>query len=115
MEKLRPNEQRSKNAIVLIWIVFGLQILMLISHYLQYNLLQKAANGMEVSSQSVLINSIREITFSVLYLIAYIISGITFIQWFRRAYFNLHIKRSTPFLYRGMGCRLLVCAICKPF
>jgi hypothetical protein len=34
----------------------------------------------------------REQIIGVLYLIVYIISTVTFIQWFRRAYFNLHLR-----------------------
>ena len=45
MESLRPNEQRAKNAIFWIWIVLALEIVNLISSYMQYDLLQTVANG----------------------------------------------------------------------
>jgi hypothetical protein len=92
MENLKPNGQRAKNAITLIWIVFALQIISLISGYFQYDLLQTAANGGEISTESATANDTRQQMIGIIYLIAYVISAITFIQWFRRAYFNLHLR-----------------------
>jgi hypothetical protein len=92
MEQLRPNGQRAKNAITLIWIVLALEIVALISEYFQYDLLQTVANGGEISVEEADANDIREQIISIVYLIVFIISALTFIQWFRRAYFNLHLK-----------------------
>ncbi len=89
-EALRPNEQRGKIALSLIWIVLLLEILSLISSGLQYQLLEKVGNGEQVSNAVLVANDLREQVIGVVYLIAYIISGITFIRWFRRAYYNLH-------------------------
>lgn len=91
MQNLKSNEQRAKNAITLIWIVLALEILSLISGYFQYDLLQAVANGGEISIETANENDTREQIIGVIYLIAFIISGITFIQWFRRAYYNLHL------------------------
>ena len=90
MEDLKPNEQRAKNAITLIWIVLALEIVSLISGYFQYDLLQTAANGGEISTETANANDTREQIIGIVYLIAFVISAVTFIQWFRRAYFNLH-------------------------
>jgi len=92
MENLRPNAQRAKNAIVLIWIVLALEIVSLISGYYKYDLLQTVANGGVVTTETATANDTREQIIGIVYLIASIISAITFIQWFRRAYFNLHLK-----------------------
>ena len=92
MENLKPNEQRAKNAITLIWIVLALEIVSLISGYFQYDLLQTAANGGEISTETATANDTREQIIGIIYLIAYIISAVTFIQWFRRAYYNLHLR-----------------------
>lgn len=92
---LRPNKLRARNAIILIWIVMGLEILSLGSSYLQYDLLQRAMSGEEVTYEAALANDSRERTIAIFYLVAYILSAITFIQWFRRAYYNLHQKSST--------------------
>ena len=90
MEDLKPNEQRAKNAINLIWIVLALEIASLISGYFQYDLLQTAANGGVISTETATANDTREQFIGFIYFIASIISGVTFIQWFRRAYYNLH-------------------------
>ncbi|HEX5170486.1 MAG TPA: DUF4328 domain-containing protein [Cyclobacteriaceae bacterium] len=92
MESLRPNGQRAKNAVALIWIMLAMEIVSLISGYLQYDLLQHAANGSEIPIEAANANDTREGIVGVIYLIAYIVSAVTFIQWFRRAYFNLHLK-----------------------
>ena len=92
MEKLKPNEQRAKNAIMFIWIVLILEIANFISSYLQYDLLQTVANGGYVSPEAAEANDNREQMIGTFCLISYIISAVTFIKWFRRAYYNLHQK-----------------------
>ena len=92
MENLKPNGQRAKTAITMIWVVLILEIISLISGYLQYDLLQILANGGDVSMEAADSNDLREQAISIVYLITFVISGVTFIQWFRRAYFNLHSK-----------------------
>jgi hypothetical protein len=92
MENLKPNGQRAKNAITLIWIVLAFEIVALISGYLQYDLLQTVANGGEILTETATANDNREQIIAILYMIAFIVSAITFIQWFRRAYYNLHLK-----------------------
>lgn len=87
---LKPNKQRAKVLISFIWIVLVLEIIALISSSLQYSLLQTFSNGGEITDEAANANDLREQIIGTLYSIAYIISGITFIMWFRRAYFNLH-------------------------
>jgi hypothetical protein len=91
---MKPNDERAKLAVVLIWIVLGLELITLISDYFQYNLLQQVLNGENFSIEAATANDTRQQFIAILYLIAYVISGITFIQWFRRAYNNLHQKVS---------------------
>jgi hypothetical protein len=90
MPQLRPNNDRARNAIWMIWIVMGLDIVSAVSSYFQYKLLQSAANGEEVSQLTAAANDLREQVIGIVYLLAYIVSIYTFIAWFRRAYFNLH-------------------------
>jgi hypothetical protein len=98
MQDLKPNDLRSKNAITLIWIVMSLDIIAFISNYFQFDLLQTVANGGTVTSGEAVFNDIRQQIIGVVYSITYLVSGIVFIQWFRRAYFNLHL-RSSHLLY----------------
>ena len=92
MESLKPNGQRAKNAIILIWLVLVFEIVSLISGYFQYDLLRVSAMGGEISLDTITANETSEIVVGLLSAITYIISAVTFIQWFRRAYYNLHLK-----------------------
>ena len=86
MEKLKPNEQQAGIAIIFMWIVFSLEIVNLISNFLQYDLLQTIASGGFVSDEAVESNNKREQICGIIYFIGSLLSLITFIMWFRRAY-----------------------------
>jgi len=92
MQDLKPNEQRSQNALILIWIALAVNCISLVSSYFQYDLLQTAANGGEISTEYATSNDNREQAIGIIQLIVFVVSAITFIQWFRRAYFNLHLR-----------------------
>lgn len=92
MQDLRPNAERAKNATLLIWIVLAMEIVSFISGFFQFILLQNGANGEGISIEDATSNDLREQIIGVISLIAYIISAVTFIMWFRRAYFNLHLR-----------------------
>jgi len=91
-DELRPNEQRAKVLITLIWIVLGLEVVSIISSAMQYNLLQAINDGGNVSMEDAGANDLRENIVSWVYFIFFIASSISFVMWFRRAYFNLHQK-----------------------
>lgn len=93
-KNVRPNLKRAKTAQMLIWIVMGLDILSIFSSYLQYDILTKVDNGGFVSTPDLELNDLREQLIGGLYFIVFIISAVTFIQWFRRAYFNLNERTS---------------------
>ena len=68
----------------------AVEFIWLISEYFQFNLLQSIINGKIVTEETIKANNIREQIISIISLLINIISGIIFIQWFRRAYYNLH-------------------------
>lgn len=76
---------------------------------MQYNLIDRIAHGGEYTMEEADLNDLREMVIGILYVIAYIVSAVTFIQWFRRAYYNLHLL--VPRLNReeGWAARELVC------
>ena len=86
MKLLRPNNKRAKTAIVLIWIVLGLEIVSIISSYMQYNMLKDILIGVEYTDKELELDDTRERLVGLVYIIAWLSSGITFIMWFRRAY-----------------------------
>jgi len=87
-DMLRPNAQRAKNAITLLWIVLILDVISFFSDYLQYALL----SAPELSEEAAEANDTRQQIIGIVYLICYIVSAVTFIKWFRRAYYNLSLK-----------------------
>lgn len=92
MEKLKKNEDRANIAVVLLYVMVGIEIISAVSSYLQYNLLNGMRNGIFVSESAANANDTREQIIAIVYLIVFFISIITFIQWFRRAYYNLHLR-----------------------
>lgn len=74
MNALKPNGQRAKNAMVILWILLGMEVLSLISHYFQYNLLQRVTNGAQVTTIEAGANDARELIISIAYIVTYIIS-----------------------------------------
>lgn len=96
MITLKPNEERAKNAVMLIWIAMILDIVGAISGYFQYRLLSDAAKGAEISTQVAEANDYREQMIGILQLAVAAVAGIVFIKWFRRAYDNMH--RLTSYL-----------------
>ncbi len=106
MNTLRANEQRARNAINVLWIVLAMECIALISGYFQYDLLQTVSNGGEISIEEANANDLREQFIGGITLIVFIISIVTFIMWFRRAYYNLHQKVSYLLYTEGWaaGC-----------
>ena len=101
MQNLRPNVDRGKKAITLIWIVFATEILALILGFVQYQMLSQAHEGLKAPESRTAFYSAFESIVGVLSMIAYIGSAILFIMWFRRAYFNLHQR--VPHLSKSEG------------
>lgn len=90
--QFKINSKRGKYAITLLWLIFALEIISLILYISQYQILNQNSNENNVP-QSILTfanNSIDAI--GILYTIIYIMSAIAFLMWFRRAYYNLHLK-----------------------
>ena len=86
---IQPNQKRADLAIYLIWAVLIIDLFTIVSDYMQYRLLQDLSSGADITDADLTANDLRVGLISVLYLVVYIISVVTFIQWFRRAYNNL--------------------------
>jgi hypothetical protein len=88
--ELKPNAQRAKIAIVLISLVSIIQIISILSDFLQIVLLKNPFSIIEAEE-----NDFRQRVIGALFIVFYIISAVTFILWFRRAYYNLHTKANS--------------------
>lgn len=85
---LRPNQQRGKTAILFLWIMLGLEILNMVSSYMQINLL----NSVNITEEAAEANDNREAIVGFLYAVGLLATAVVFLRWFRRAYFNLRLK-----------------------
>lgn len=105
-QEVKPNNERGRILLLMIWIVLALEIISIFSNALQYNLLQTVSNGGEITNEAANANDLRVQVIAVISLIAYIISVVAFILWFRRAYYNLHQKVRTLSFTEGWaaGC-----------
>lgn len=86
---LKPNAERSNRLIIVLWIYTGFQLFTSISDILQYFLLQDIQKG-TFQMEDVNANDFRQSIVGILMLLFYIGTAIFFIQWFRRAYYNIH-------------------------
>lgn len=94
MGMLLPNQNRAKTALAMIWIVGALNAISFASDFFQYQLLQKANAGGIITPESASANDMRQQIIAIAYTLTFIISSVTFILWFRRAYNNLHQRNS---------------------
>ena len=91
----RPNLERSKRTITFIWIAFATNLAVIISNIFQLQLLFDYQNGVQFTAEQIQANDTRQLVFNVVFLISWILSLIIFIQWFRRAYWNLNALGNT--------------------
>ena len=89
---IRPNKKRAEIAQLFIWAVMVIQIVSTASSYFQLQLLNAINTNEGVTDVMIAANDDREQFVAITYLVFLLISGITFIQWFRRAYYNLSIR-----------------------
>lgn len=97
----RPNAERARQAITCLWIVLAICALQVISSGMQLQLLHEFQLTDDVEEERWTNNDLREQWISYAYLTAYIVSGIVFIRWFRRAYFNLKVRYGTTLFSEG--------------
>lgn len=95
MNPLKPNQQRGKLAIAMLWIVLAVQTIAILSQFFQYRMLLAMQDGERFSDAAINANDDRQQLISILYLITMFVSVVTFILWFRRAYYNLHQRAET--------------------
>lgn len=92
---IRPNAVRAKNAQFMLIVIMVLDIVSGFSSYLQLDLLYDLKAGIFASDEVLSANDLREQIIAVIYLIAMVICAVFFIQWFRRAYYNLQVRTGT--------------------
>ncbi len=91
---LKPNKQRAQTLITLLWIVFFLNLALLISNYFQYDLVLKFLSYTTVTDNEFHLKQATHGIITLIYLLTLITCYIAFVFWFRRAYYNLHQRAS---------------------
>lgn len=97
---LRPNKNRSNRLILVLWIYTAFTQLESISAIAQYFLLKRIQSG-DFNMNEVNANDTRQSIVAVIMLLLYVGTAIVFIQWFRRAYYNLHQLSNKPSYSEG--------------
>jgi len=94
MSHIRKNAQRGRLVVTFFWMSLGVTILALISSVLQVKLLHDHQFGITITEEAINLNDLRESVIAIAVLLILIIQAILFIQWFRRAYYNLEQVRA---------------------
>lgn len=101
MGNVRPNEQRAKAAIVLLWIVLAMNALSLAFSWSKYTMLRSIT---EIDMETTILDPVqrtREQVLILVHAVVLLISAVTFIRWFRRAYVNLN-QLAGPLAHRDI-------------
>ena len=88
--ELRDNAKRAKTLMTLFFILTGLTLIGLLSGYNELQILRKVQIGEYVSEQEASKSDLIQRILGLVQLGLYIASVIVFLNWFRRAYGNLH-------------------------
>ncbi|MDG2245161.1 MAG: DUF4328 domain-containing protein [Flavobacteriales bacterium] len=87
---LRPNKSKAKMLLVTLWINFGFLFLTIMLHFFTYFTASRGYTGMDAHAELLSIYSVLFAVMAFFTAILTIIIIIFWIQWMRRAYFNLH-------------------------
>jgi Domain of unknown function (DUF4328) len=95
---LPDNSKRAKNVLVSFYVLFCIQILVLVSGFLQYLLLLQYKAG-DFNQADAATNDLRQRIILITHLLMFIVCIVLFILWSRRAYNNLNLsgKASTKY------------------
>jgi len=70
----------------MLWILLGINVLSLLSNFMQMNLLSASTFSQSAAEA----NDSRQQVIGILYLLAYIVTGVAFLKWIHRANKNCH-------------------------
>lgn len=95
---LKSNTKRAQHLIAVFWSFMGLHFLGIISSYFELDLLLKLQKGIYISDEAITSNDTRQFVIGIIQLGLYITTIVVFLNWFRRAYGNLHrLKMKTRY------------------
>ncbi len=98
MYLLPQNARRAKNILIAFYVTIAMQLISLLSNFMQLALLRKVEKG-DYNASEATTNDARQAVIAFSHVGLYIVSIVLFILWFRRAYNNLYLsnRASTNF------------------
>ncbi len=84
------NSKRAKTVMTIFWILTGLTVIGIVSGYFELEILKNAQQGEFISDEEANASDTRQMIIGILQTGLYIASIVVFLNWFRRAYGNLH-------------------------
>ena len=96
---LKHNSQRAQWTIYIFYGICALNLIAILSEYLELRLLERAQAGAYISQEEANANDLRQIIIGVVQTLTYLASAVLFLSWFRRAYGNLHRLREYRLQY----------------
>jgi heme/copper-type cytochrome/quinol oxidase subunit 2 len=90
LHEIKDNSQRARTLIIVFWTLIGATLLGLGTGYNELQLLWNVQAGKYVSEQEANISDMIQMTMGFVQAGIYIASMVVFLNWFRRAYGNLH-------------------------
>ncbi len=94
---MKNNSQRSRIALLLIYFILVIEVLYLIVNCWYMVILQNIINNVPMNDSGIDYCELSIAFLTILHAIALLISAVTFIKWFRRAYYNLDTQIETRF------------------
>ncbi|WP_299217457.1 DUF4328 domain-containing protein [uncultured Dokdonia sp.] len=89
MYNLRPNDERSRIAVIFLIITIILDLAYFFSDITEYNMMEKINDGIAIDQDRADIIGTLQGLFAIAYTVLLIVTATMFIRWFRRAYYNL--------------------------
>lgn len=86
--ELRNNSPRARTAIATLWLTLASEVLMIAYYLLGHTMYKSGSRDLEFFEKWFLVEG----ALGVFQIVVIVVTAITFIMWFRRAYFNLHTK-----------------------
>ena len=87
------NAERAKDLIPFFWVFIGFSAIAIISGYFELRLFENFKNEGFADPGKVKANDIRQLVVGIIQFAVYLITVVVFLNWFRRAYGNLHRLR----------------------
>lgn len=84
---IKPNDERGNRILKVFYVLLFLSVVTLVSDYMEYRLLLQES----ILDEEATANDLRQGLVAGTWMIVYIVAIVCFIQWFRRAYNNLHL------------------------